>query len=122
MKLTGGILAACALALAACSGAPAPLSATAAAQATGPAADAVLVCHHYMTQRAWVRSLARPTLADALKIEGYIAADVTESGGTPGRLHADLAAMYADGKAGRDVHAASMRVLRDCAAIGVTSG
>jgi len=115
-----GLACAAALAAAGCSSSGAP-SAAAAARSTGPAADQVLVCHHYMTQRAWVRGLAKPTLADAIKVEEYVAADVIQSEGT-GKLHADLAAMLAAGKAGRDIHALSMRVYHDCTAIGVTGG
>jgi len=110
---------AAALAVTGCSSSGAP-SAAAAARSTGPAADQVLVCHHYMTQRAWVRGLAKPTLADAVKVEEYVTADVIQSEGT-GKLHADLAAMLAAGKAGKDIHALSARVYRDCAAIGVKS-
>ena len=43
-----------------------------------------------------------------------------QSGGT-GKLHTDLQAMYKAGKAGHDIHAASERVYKDCAAIGITS-
>ena len=120
--MMGAFLAAAALGLAACTtaGSAAPMSATAAAQATGSAADTALVCHHYMKQRAWIRSIARPTLADAIQAMTDVAADVVQSQGT-GKLHADLAAMYAAGKAGRDIHGLSERVYRDCAAIGVTS-
>jgi len=114
-----GLACAAALAAAGCSSSGAP-SAAAAARSTGPAADQVLVCHHYMTQRAWVRGLAKPTLADAVKVEEYVTADVIQSEGT-GKLHADLAAMLAAGKAGKDIHALSARVYRDCAAIGVKS-
>jgi len=118
-RIAGGILAA-ALTATGC-GSAAPMSATAAASATGPAADAALVCHHYMTQRAWIRSLAKPTLADALKAQGFIAADLAESAGT-GKLHADLAAEHAAAQAGKDISAEAQRVRGDCAAIGVTSG
>ena len=97
----------------------APMSAASAAQGTGSAADRALVCHHYMKQRAWIRGITAPTLADALQAEADIAVDVTQSEGT-GKLHTDLAAMYQAGKAGRDVHTASERVYRDCAAIGIT--
>jgi len=123
VKTTGALLAALAFTLAACSsgGGTAPMSATAAAAATGAAADQALVCHHYMKQRAWVRSLAKPTLADALRMEGYIAADVGQSEGT-GKLHTDLQAMLTAMQHTRDVHAASERIYQDCAAIGVTSG
>jgi len=103
-----------------CSSSSAPLPAAAAAHATGSAADRALVCHHYMKQRAWVRSLARPTLADAVQFIGYIAADVAQSEGT-GRLHADLAALAAAQRSRNGpVHATSERVYADCAAIGVT--
>jgi hypothetical protein len=115
-----GLACAAALAVTGCSSGAAP-SAAAAAQSTGPAADQVLVCHHYMTQRAWIRGIAQPTAADALKFIGYVAADVAQSTGT-GKLHADLAALA---KAQRDdgpVYATSTRVYNDCAAIGVTGG
>ena len=105
--------------LAGCGGA-APMSAASAAQATGNAAGTALVCHHYMKQRAWIRGLAQPTLADGLKAREYIATDVTQSEGT-GKLHTDLAAMYTAGNAGKDIHSLSLRVYKDCAAIGVTS-
>jgi ABC-type glycerol-3-phosphate transport system substrate-binding protein len=105
--------------LAGCGGGGAPMSAADAARATGNAADQALVCHHYMKQRAWIRGITTPTLADAFQAEAGIAVDVTQSEGT-GKLHADLAAMYQAGKAGRDVHAASERVYQDCAAIGIT--
>jgi len=116
-----GIIAAAALVAAPLAGGcgnGAPMSAAAAARATGSAADQALVCHHYMKQRAWIRGITA-TLADALQAEADIAVDVTQSEGT-GKLHTDLAAMYQAGKAGRDVHTASERVYRDCAAIGIT--
>jgi ABC-type glycerol-3-phosphate transport system substrate-binding protein len=117
MKTGGIILGACVLALAACSGG-AP-SEPAAVAATGSAADAALVCHHYMKQRAWVRGLVHPTLADGIQIRNDIAIDVIQSEGT-GKLHDDLQAMYRTGKAGHDIHAASTRVYNDCAALGIT--
>lgn len=115
MKTGGILLGACALALAACSsgGTPADVA------ATGPAADASLVCHHYMTQRAWIRGLATPTAADALKFIGYVAADAAQSTGT-GKLHADLEAMAAAQRNDGPVYAASTRVYNDCAALGIT--
>ena len=122
MRSIRGIIAAAALVAAPLAGGcgnGAPMSAAAAARATGSAADQALVCHHYMKQRAWIRGITAPTLADALQAEADIAVDVTQSEGT-GKLHADLAAMYQAGKAGRDVHTASERVYRDCAAIGIT--
>ena len=97
----------------------ASISATNAVQGTGSAADRALVCHHYMKQRAWIRSITKPTLADAIQAETDIAVDVTQSEGT-GKLHADLAAMYRAGKAGHDIHGLSELVYQDCAAIGIT--
>ena len=97
----------------------APMSAASAVQGTGNTADRVLVCHHYMKQRAWIRSITSPTLSDAIQAETDIAVDVTQSEGT-GKLHADLAAMYRAGKAGHDIHGLSELVYQDCAAIGIT--
>jgi len=118
-----GIIAAAALAaagaLAGCSS-TGPMSAAAAAQATGSAADQALVCHHYMKQRAWIRGITAPTLADAVKFIGYVAADVAQSAGT-GKLHADLAALAAAQRSATGpVYATSTRVYNDCAAIGIT--
>lgn len=96
--------------LAACGGA---------AQPAAQSADA-RVCQHYQTQRAWVKNLATPTLADALQFESWVALDARQA--TPGTPVArDLAALSAaqQDPAG-DVHGASVRVLRDCAELGVT--
>jgi hypothetical protein len=116
--IASAVLAAAGLLAGGCSSA-APMSAASAVQGAGTAADRALVCHHYMKQRAWIRSITSPTLADALQAETDIAVDVTQSEGT-GKLHADLAAMYRAGKAGKDIHGLSEVVYKDCAAIGVT--
>ena len=98
----------------------APISAASAVQGTGSAADRVLVCHHYMKQRAWIRGIATPTVGDAIKFIGYVAADTAQSEGT-GRLHSDLAALAAAQRsAAGPVYATSVRVYNDCAAIGIT--
>ena len=99
----------------------APMSAATAARSAGPAADAALVCHHYMTQRAWIRGVAQPTAADALKFISDVAADVAQSPAAA-TLHADLAALAKAQRGDGPVYAASTRVYNDCAAIGVTSG
>ena len=98
----------------------APISAASAVQGTGSTADRALVCHHYMKQRAWIRGIAAPTVADAIKFIGYVAADVAQSAGT-GKLHADLAALAAAQRSATGpVYATSTRVYNDCAAIGIT--
>jgi hypothetical protein len=79
----------------------------------------VRVCQHYARQRAWVKNLTYPTMADALKFVEYVAADDAESSG---QLHHDLAAMSAAEAAGRSSYAASGRVLADCEALGVKFG
>jgi hypothetical protein len=83
---------------------------TSAPQTGTPAANA-LVCQHYLAQRAWVKHLTYPTLADAIKFEGYVAADEAQASG---KLRRDLAAMLASMQAGRSDYAASVRVYRDC--------
>lgn len=83
--------------LAACSGAP-------------PTGNA-LVCQHYLTQRAWVKDLTQPTIADALQFETDVAVDAVQAAGT---LRRDLNAMQASMAAGRSDFAASRRVFNDC--------
>jgi hypothetical protein len=79
----------------------------------------IRVCHHYRTQRTYVKNLAEPTLADAIKWEGWVAADAGQA--TPGtQLARDLGVMYADMQKLRDIHAISTRVMKDCTALGVT--
>lgn len=97
------ILAACAaaLVLAAC-GSSAP-----------PVSGNDLVCQHYLAQRAWVKHVTFPTLADTAKLMVYIAADDAQA--QPGtQLARDLDAMVTDMQAGRPVYAASKRVYADC--------
>ena len=82
-------------------------------------ANNVRVCHHYRTQRAWVKNLAEPSLADALKWMGWVAADAGEA--TPGtQLAHDLGGMYAGMQKNRNIYPVSTRVLKDCEALGVT--
>ena len=79
----------------------------------------VLVCQHYSVQRAWVKHLAMPTLSDALKFAGYVAADSAEAQpGTP--LARDLDTMTADEQHLKSSYAASARVVADCEALGIT--
>jgi hypothetical protein len=100
-------IAATAAALAACGGS------TPSAQS----AD-VIVCQHYKVQRAYVKNLAEPTLADAIKFEGWIAVDAAQA--TPGTaLARDLDAMSADEQHLTSSYDASARVLADCTALGV---
>lgn len=78
-----------------------------------PSSDNALVCQHYLTQRAWVKSLVQPTVADALKFETDIAADAAEA--TPNtKLARDLNAMSDDMSSNRSDYAASKRVYEDC--------
>lgn len=78
-----------------------------------PSQDNAVVCRHYLSQRAWVKGLAAPTLADALRFETDIAVDAAQT--TPGtKLARDLSAMSADETAGRSSYAASLRVYGDC--------
>ena len=101
-------LAATAIALTACGGAQ-------------PAHDAnnVRVCQHYRTQRAYVKNLAEPTLSDALKWMGWVAADAGQA--TPGtQLATDLNQMAAGMQKNQSIYAVSTRVLKDCETLGVT--
>lgn len=100
----GAAAAALVLALAACGGGtPAPAT-------SGNA----LVCQHYLAQRSWLKHVTYPTLADALKFRGYVAADDGQA--QPGtQLRRDLDAMSADMAASRPDYAASKRVYYDCA-------
>lgn len=79
----------------------------------------VRVCEHYRTQRAHVKSLAEPSLADALKFATWVAADAAEA--TPGTtLARDLNAMTRAQQKLTSPYAASRRVVKDCTALGVT--
>jgi len=99
-------IAVAAVTLTACGGAAAQQSAN------------VIVCQHYKVQRAYVKNLAEPTLADAIKFEGWIAVDAAQA--TPGTaLARDLAAMSADEQHLTSSYDASARVLAACTAIGV---
>jgi hypothetical protein len=105
-------LAVAALALAGCGGASA---------AAGQSVN-YRVCRHYETQRAWVKNLAEPTLADAVKFGIWVALDARQA--TPGTpLARDLAAMAAAQQAASTpagaLYDASGRVLNDCTALGV---
>lgn len=75
-----------------------------------------LVCQHYATQLAWARSVASPTLADAVKWQTDIDLDVAES---HGHLHQDALAMQ---KAGSSTSPAAHRMMVDCQATGVKFG
>jgi hypothetical protein len=89
--------------------------------AAGASHDAgnVRVCQHYRTQRAYVKNLSEPTIADAVKWMGWVGADAGEA--TPGtRLAGDLGQMATDMQASRSLYAVSGRVLKDCEALGVT--
>jgi len=98
-----------ALALAACGGTSAP---------PGQAAN-VIVCQHYKVQRATVKNLAEPTVADAVKFRGWVAVDAAQA--TPGTAVArDLGVMATAQTADAAYYAASGRVLADCTALGVT--
>ena len=78
----------------------------------------VRVCHHYRIQRTYVKNLAEPTLADAIKWEGWVAADAGQA--TRGtQLASDLGEMYADMQKLRSIYAISTRVVNDCEALGV---
>jgi hypothetical protein len=97
------------------------LLAAACGGSAAPSRDAAntRVCGHYRTQRAHVKSLAEPTLADAVKFATWVAADAAEA--TPGTpLARDLAAMSTAEQDGTSSYAASARVLKDCTALGVT--
>ncbi len=59
----------------------AALGAPAGCSSPAPSAN-LLACQHYETQRAWVKSLAFPTLADVTRMDEGLAADVDESPGS----------------------------------------
>jgi hypothetical protein len=61
---------------------------------SAPAANSgnALVCQHFRAQLAWKEHLTFPTLADAFKYEGYVAADDAEA---TGKLRHDLDGMLA---------------------------
>ena len=81
--------------------------------AAAPAGANALVCRHYLAQRAWVKNLASPTLADAAKFAGYVGADDGQA--RPGtKLRRDLDAMAAAIQAGKSDYAASRLVYGDC--------
>lgn len=85
----------------------------------GKDANDVRVCQHYRTQRAYVKNLAEPTLAGAVKFAGWVAADAGQA--TPGSaVSRDLNAMMRDEQTSQSSYAASGRVLKDCEALGVT--
>lgn len=80
--------------------------------------DNVTVCQHYKIQRAHVKGLVNPTLADAMRFEVDVAADSAEAAhGTA--LARDLDAMSAAEAASKSSYASSGRVLADCQALGV---
>ena len=112
--LTALAIAAAALTLTACGGG----STTATAAAAQPAN--VRVCQHYQLQRTWVKNLTEPTLADAVKFETWVAVDAGQAAhGTA--LARDLGAMSAaQQNTSSAVYGASVRVVHDCAALGVT--
>jgi hypothetical protein len=110
---TATLLAAAALALAACGGG---------AHASQDASN-VRVCQHYKVQRAYVKNLAAPTLADAAKVIAWTALDAQQA--TPGTplardLNAMSAAQQATSGPANATYEASRRVLNDCTALGVT--
>ena len=73
-----------------------------------------LVCRHYLAQRNWVKNLTYPTLADAAKFAGYVAADDGQA--TPGtQLRHDLDAMVTAIQHHHADYTASKRVYGDCA-------
>ena len=103
-------LAATALTLTACGG-----SSQAASQNT----NNVRVCQHYRVQRAHVKNLTTPTIADALKWEGWVGFDAGQA--TPDtQLATDLNQMATGMQKNRSIYAVSTRVLKDCEALGVT--
>jgi hypothetical protein len=60
-----------------------------------------------------MKHVTYPTMADALKLEGYVAADDAQA--QPGtQLRRDLDAMAADYRKGQSPYAASKRVYLDC--------
>jgi hypothetical protein len=81
------------------------------APVTGTVAANDLVCTHYLKQRAWVKNLVQPTLADIMQFEIDLAADMAESTGS---LHHDLNAMLAAVKAGKSDYTPSKWVYDDC--------
>jgi hypothetical protein len=83
--------------------------------AGGTQAANTLVCKHYLIQRAWVKNLTTPTVADALKFEGYVTVDAAQS---TGQLHRDLTAMSAAEQAGGSSYAESTAVYHDCGGVG----
>lgn len=82
-------------------------------------ANNIRVCGHYRIQRAHVKNLAEPTIADALRLETWVAADAAEA--TPGTtLASDLGDMASGMAHTRSIYAPSLRVIKDCTALGVT--
>jgi len=82
----------------------------------------VRVCQHYAVQRAWVLSLTKGNMTDALKFISYVATDAMQA--EPGTaVRADFgqlaAAQQAPDSPDSAVYAASQAVLRDCRALGV---
>lgn len=69
------------------------------------------VCRNYLQQRAWVKSLVQPTLADALQFETDVTVDAAQATGS---LKSALGAMQQANQAGRSDYAPSRVVLADC--------
>lgn len=106
LRIVQSGLAIAALSLTACSAGQPPEKGT-------PVANA-LVCQHYLTQRAWVKGLVQPTVADAEQFISDVTVDAAQS---TGQLHADLQTMSDDmavGQSGPAYYAASTRVYDDC--------
>jgi prolyl-tRNA editing enzyme YbaK/EbsC (Cys-tRNA(Pro) deacylase) len=100
-----------AVAIAGCAAHGTSTTAAKSAPVSGTQAANTLVCQHYLKQRAWVKGLTYPTLGDALKFEGYVAADSAEASGKLGR---DLGKMLKSMQAKQGDHAASAVVYYDC--------
>ena len=78
----------------------------------------VRVCEHYRTQRAKLLNTATPTLATAVQVAVWVAADAAQATtGSP--LARDLGAMVAAMRHDRSTDAAIRRVHADCQALGV---
>lgn len=95
----------------ACGGSP---SSNSTATSSGNTANA-LVCQHYRAQYRWKMHVTFPTAADAVKWEGYVAADEAEA--QPGTrlahdLQQELAAMQGKRNSYRNG-----AVARDCGAV-----
>jgi hypothetical protein len=81
----------------------------------------VKACQDYRAQGAAARKVTDPGLSDIRKWTGWVAADAAEAA-QGGQLKSDLNAWVTATDTSLNPAAAHSRILRDCAAIGVTAG